>query len=57
MNITQEGLELQKIKDNNEKNTDEQIRGNIALKREELRDTIANGRRLDWWDQPTKADR
>ena len=57
MNITEEGECMAKMLDH-EKNNDEQTRGNIALKREELRDTTANGRRLDFWDQPQiKTDR
>ena len=53
MNITLEGLEMGRMKDQ-EKKHDEQIRGNVAPKGEELRDTSANGRRLDFWDQPLK---
>ena len=56
MNITEEGDEMSKMLDKKIKN-DEQTRGNIALKGEELRDTTANGRRLDFWDQPIKANR
>lgn len=56
MNITQEGEEMAKMLDHKKKH-DEQIRGNVALKREELRDTSANGRRLDFWDQPYKPNR
>lgn len=51
MNITQEGIDFQKIIDNKEINN-KQTRGNIAPKGEELRDTSANGRRSDFWDQP-----
>lgn len=56
MNITEEGEVLGKMKDLQKKH-DEQVRGNVAPKGEELRDTTANGRRLDFWDQPFKADR
>lgn len=56
MNITQEGEDMAKTIDR-EKNNNEQIRGNIAPKGEELRDTTANGRRLDFWDQPIKTNR
>lgn len=56
MNITEEGNVMSKMLNIKNKNN-EQTRGNIALKREELRDTTANGRRLDFWDQPIKADR
>ena len=56
MNITEEGECMAKMLDH-KKNNDEQTRGNIALKGEELRDTTANGRRLDFWDQPVKANR
>ena len=52
MNITQEGIEIQKILD--KENNIKQTRGNVAPKGEELRDTSANGRRLDFWDQPIK---
>lgn len=56
MNITEEGECMAKMLDHKKLN-DEQIRGNIAPKGEELRDTTANGRRLDFWDQPTKPNR
>ncbi len=46
MNITEEGLEMEKI------NNNEQTRGNVAPNGEELRDTTANDRRFDFWDQP-----
>lgn len=49
MNITEEMDEMSKIKD---KKNNEQVRGNIAPKGEELRDTTANDRRYDFWDQP-----
>ena len=55
MNITEEGEDMAKRLDHEKNN--EQIRGNIAPKGEELRDTTANGRRLDFWDQPVKANR
>jgi hypothetical protein len=41
MNITQEGYEMEKIVDK-----DKKTRGNVAPHGEELRDTIAYGRRL-----------
>ena len=50
MNITQESIDIQKVMD--DKINNKQTRGNIAPKGEELRDTSANGRRLDFWDQP-----
>jgi hypothetical protein len=56
MNITEEGKDMAKMIVH-KKNHDEQTRGNVALKGEELRDTTANGRRLDFWDQPIKANR
>jgi len=56
MNITEEGEDMSKMLDK-KNNKDEQVRGNIAPKGEELRDTTANGRRLDFWDQPIKANR
>ena len=55
MNITEEGEEMSKMID--KKKNNEQVRGNIAPKGEELRDTTANDRRLDFWDQPIKANR
>ena len=49
MNITQESLDIQRMVDEKK---NKQTRGNIAPKGEELRDTSANGRRFDFWDQP-----
>ena len=51
MNITEEGDQMSKMLDIKNK-SNEQIRGNIAPKGEELRDTTANDRRSDFWDQP-----
>ena len=46
MNITAEGYEMEKrLEDIKEE--DKQTRGNVAPKGEELRDTIAYGRRLN----------
>jgi len=56
MNITEEGEDMSKMLDK-KNNKDEQTRGNIAPKGEELRDTTANGRRFDWWDEPIKENR
>ncbi len=50
MNITEEGDQMSKILD--KKKNNKQVRGNIAPKGEELRDTTANDRRFDFWDQP-----
>lgn len=52
MNITQEGDDMSKMLD---KKNNEQVRGNIAPKGEELRDTTANGRRYDFWDEPIEV--
>lgn len=49
MNITAEGLELENIENSK---IDKQTRGNVAPKGEELRDTTANDRRFDFWDEP-----
>jgi hypothetical protein len=50
MNISEDGLNLEAIKKKQKKNKSEN--SSLAEKQEELQDTTARGRRLDFWDQP-----
>jgi hypothetical protein len=55
MNITLEGDLMAQMDANNKNNKQEDV--SLSKRKEELQDTTAKDRRLDFWDQPISSNR